>query len=254
MPYIGSGPEIDNVSLKTFSGDGSTVAFDLVTIPNSDNQVLVFVGGEIQHDWTRSTSTVTFTTAPPTGTDNVNIYIVGKPVNIGTPSDGTVTTDKIVDDAVDYTKVAPGMQIGYGYTQDGASNTGTTLMVFDNTIPQSTEGDEYMTLAYTPKEIGSKLLITAKIHFSHSTTTSALGAALFKDSDTDSISAALSAKSTLAASQSVVWIEHEFTTTALTAITFKVRAGGSTAGTTTFNNAIFNGTMNSYMKIIEIKQ
>ena len=44
-------------------------------------------------------------------------------------------------------------------TETGAVATGTTNAVADNTIPQNTEGDEYMTLAITPTNTNNKLLI-----------------------------------------------------------------------------------------------
>ncbi len=44
-------------------------------------------------------------------------------------------------------------------TETGAVATGTTVMPADNTIPQNTEGDEYMTLAITPTNTNNKLLI-----------------------------------------------------------------------------------------------
>ena len=44
-------------------------------------------------------------------------------------------------------------------TQTGAVDTGTTAMPCDDTIPQNTEGDEFMTLAITPTSATNKLKI-----------------------------------------------------------------------------------------------
>ena len=247
MPYIGSGPEIDNVSLKTFSGDGSTVAFDLVTVPSSDNQVLVFVGGEIQHDWTRSTSTVTFTTAPPTGTDNVNIYIVGKPVNIGTPSDDTVGYDQLQDGSV----------VQVVNVQDGAVATGTTTLTTDDSIPQNTEGDEYMTLAITPKSTTNNLKIDVVIaHIASDTASNILTASLFQDSTADALATASVTELTADIAQ-MVSFTHFMAAGTVSETTFKVRAGCNLAGTTTFNGASatrrWGGTLASSITITEIK-
>ena len=247
MPYIGSGPEIDNVSLKTFSGDNSTVAFDLVTVPNSDSQVLVFVGGEIQHDWTRATSTITFTTAPSTGTDNVNIYIVGKPVNIGTPSDDTVGQDQLVAGAV----------VQVVNVQDGAVATGTTLIPLDDTIPQNTEGDEYMTLAITPKSTTNKLKIEAVWNGAHSTTVRHIHAALFQDSTAGALAVGVGGKANIANERCGIVFTHFMAAGTVSETTFKVRAGNSAAGTTTFNGASaareFGGVFASSITITEIK-
>ena len=46
---------------------------------------------------------------------------------------------------------------------DGALATGTTVMPTDDTIPQITEGDEYMSLAITPKNALNILVIEANL-------------------------------------------------------------------------------------------
>jgi hypothetical protein len=51
-----------------------------------------------------SGTTLTFSTAPPTGTSNIEV-VYGTPLAIGTPSDGTVTTSKLVDANVTYAKI-----------------------------------------------------------------------------------------------------------------------------------------------------
>lgn len=246
MPYIGSGPEIDNVSLKTFSGDNSTVAFDLVTVPNSDNQVLVFVGGEIQHDWTRATSTITFTTAPSTGTDNVNIYIMGKPVNIGTPSDDTVGQDQLVAGAV----------VQVVHVQDGITNTGTTQLPQDDTIPQITEGNEFMTLAITPKSTTNKLKIEVTMYASANVTDSIIGMALFQDSTADALAAIGMPRDPVANRRTQGTLVHYMTAGTISETTFKVRVGTTSAGTTRFNGGggqEWGGVSASTIIITEIK-
>ena len=44
-------------------------------------------------------------------------------------------------------------------TQDGAVATSTITIPMDDTIPQNTEDDEYMTLTITPNSTSNKLLI-----------------------------------------------------------------------------------------------
>ena len=53
--------------------------------------------------------------------------------------------------------------IKIGVTQTGAVATGTTQIPSDDTIPQNTEGDEYMTLAFTPNSATSTLIIQVTI-------------------------------------------------------------------------------------------
>ena len=57
---------------------------------------------------------------------------------------------------------------------------GTTIIPHDNTIPQKTEGDEFLTLAITPKSALSKLKI--EVHgFWGTTAANWLTVALFQD-------------------------------------------------------------------------
>lgn len=119
-------------------------------------------------------------------------------------------------------------------TQDGAVATGTTLAVMDDTIPQNTEGDEYMTLAITPKNTSNTLLIEVVAQISHSTATSRLQVALFQDSTANAL-AAVEIRQSAASTMHVVSFIHKMTAGTTGATTFKVRAGSNTAGTTTLN-------------------
>ncbi len=91
-----SGLGATNIAVDAFSGNGSTTAFTLSGDPGSENNTQVFVSGVYQEKDTYSVSgtTLTFSTAPPTGTSNIEVVWTA-PLAIGTPSDGTVTTAKI---------------------------------------------------------------------------------------------------------------------------------------------------------------
>jgi hypothetical protein len=91
-----SGLGASNVAVDAFSGNGSTTAFTLSGDPGSENNTQVFVSGVYQEKDTYSVSgtTLTFSTAPPTGTSNIEVVWTA-PLAIGTPSDGTVTTAKL---------------------------------------------------------------------------------------------------------------------------------------------------------------
>jgi hypothetical protein len=91
-----SGLGTSNIAVDAFSGDNSTVAFTLSADPGSENNTQVFVSGVYQEKDTYSVSgtTLTFSTAPPTGTSNIEV-VSSAPLAIGTPSDGTVTTAKL---------------------------------------------------------------------------------------------------------------------------------------------------------------
>jgi len=126
----------------------------------------------------------------------------------------------------------------------GAVASGTTQIPTDNTVPQNTEGDQYMSLAITPKSATSTLVISVQVNLG--TGAGSLCAALFQDSTASALAAA--AVSTGSSGYFVI-IPIQFTMTSGTtsATTFKVRAGGNGAGTTTFNGlngaSVFGNTI-----------
>ena len=89
MPFIGTPLDTRNTfqSLvgKRFSGDGSTTAFTLDVAPGNVLDIEVFVGNVRQDPnsaYTLSGTTLTFTGAPPSGTNN--IYVVHQAKSVGT--------------------------------------------------------------------------------------------------------------------------------------------------------------------------
>lgn len=95
------GSATSTLAVAQASGDGSTTAFSLPATPVSENNVFVTISGVAQHKDTFSVSgsTLTFSAAPPTGTNNIEFTVVGS-VSIGTPGDGTVTNAKLAPGAL----------------------------------------------------------------------------------------------------------------------------------------------------------
>jgi hypothetical protein len=94
------------------NGDASTVAFSLTRTPPNQASILVFVDGVFQRGsgnaYTLSGSTITFTGAPPTGTNNVTIHYVATQNNsVPTVADATITNAKLSLDYTDATYRAP---------------------------------------------------------------------------------------------------------------------------------------------------
>lgn len=86
-----------NYSANTFSGNGVTTAFTLSSTPVNVQSTLVNISGITQRpttDFTVSGTTLTFTAAPPTGTNNISVLVVSA-LSVGTPSDGTVGESKL---------------------------------------------------------------------------------------------------------------------------------------------------------------
>ena len=105
MAYVGKEPvrgqnrELDDISS---SFNGSTTAFTMQvgsinTSAASANQCFISLGGVLQNpgtDFTVTSSTLTFTTAPASGLDFWGV-IQGDAVDIQTPADGSVTGSKL---------------------------------------------------------------------------------------------------------------------------------------------------------------
>ena len=138
-------------------------------------------------------------------------------------------------------------------TQTGAVVTGSTILPYDDTIPQITEGDEYMTVSITPKKIGSTLDISSMFHGS-STAGSIQSIALFSDSNANALAAHAIQPFTATAIFSL-GLGHQMTTTSLSTITFRIRCGNNVAGTTTMNgiggNRRFGGVSSSFLSVKE---
>ena len=106
MSYIGRGlqsgafRQLDSIAS---SFDGSTTGFTMQVnstnvIMGDANQILLSLGGVIQNpgtDFTISSSTLTFTTAPATGTSFFAVLLGSDNGGTVTPTDGSVTGDKL---------------------------------------------------------------------------------------------------------------------------------------------------------------
>ena len=109
MAYIGKQPLIGNFQVcDAISTVNNQAAYTLQVgganvSPETVNNMIVSVNGVIQKptaSYTVAGSTITFTSALVTG-DVINfIQILGNVLDLGTPSDATVTTAKIADGAV----------------------------------------------------------------------------------------------------------------------------------------------------------
>ena len=123
MPYIGNQPITGNfIKLDTISVVNGQAAYTMQKdsanfSPASANQVLVSLNGIIQNpssSFTISGSTITFASNLVTG-DVINfILVLGDVLNIGTPSDNTVTNDKL---ATAPTLISKGAGSGSGAIQ-----------------------------------------------------------------------------------------------------------------------------------------
>jgi hypothetical protein len=177
---VASGLGASNVAVDAFSGNNSTVAFTLSGDPGSENNTQVFVSGVYQEKDTYSVSgtTLTFSTAPPTGTSNIEVVWTA-PLAIGTPSDGTVTTAKLASTtgsgavvlATSPTLVTPALGTPSALVLTNATGlpksalpTGSVLQVVQSVSTTSTvisagPTDTTLTATITPTSATSKILV-----------------------------------------------------------------------------------------------
>lgn len=133
--------------------------------------------------------------------------------------------------------------------------TGTTVIPLDNTKPQNTEGNQYMTLAITPTNSSHKLEIDVTVVATHSTAGAVMIVALFQDSTVDALAAVAVGGGASGTDTRTITFKYYMTAGTTSATTFKVRVGGSGAGTTTINGIggtqIFGGVCTSSITITE---
>lgn len=134
------------------------------------------------------------------------------------------------------------------------STTGTTTIPNDDTIPQNTEGDEYMTLAITPNNASNALIIDVLINTSNSSNSDCGTIALFQDSTANALATAYTAWT--AGRLTTTYLRYYMAAGTTSSTTFKIRAGGQ-AGTVTFNgiggSRTHGGVSKSSITIMEIK-
>lgn len=142
-------------------------------------------------------------------------------------------------------------------TQDGAVATTTTVMPCDDSIPQNTEGGQFMTLAITPTSATNKLKIDVVIFGGEASNVSNMwAAALFQDSTAGALAAGASRIDSAILWPDGIHFTHYMDAGTTSSTTFKVRAGMDQAGTFSFNGASgrsLGGVMASSITITEIK-
>jgi hypothetical protein len=139
-------------------------------------------------------------------------------------------------------------------TQVSAYATGTTQTPFDDTIPQITEGDEYMTLAITPTSATNILVIMVDFFGSHDTANRSCTLALFQDATAAALAATADTISG-ATGGLAISLTHTMTAGTTSSTTFRVRFGAEGAGTSCINgntaSRIFGGVAASSITILE---
>jgi hypothetical protein len=118
-------------------------------------------------------------------------------------------------------------------TQTGTAATGTTVMPNDGTIPQNTEGTQFMTLSITPTNSSNKLFIQIVTRQQVTGGNKDMIIALFQDSTAGALAANNYRQTGDTVAQLGV-LNYYMTAGTTSSTEFKVRIGSADAGTVTF--------------------
>ena len=154
MAYIGrelstgAFRQLDDIS-SGFDGSDTTHTMQVnsTNVSVGDvNQILLSLGGVIQKpgtDFTVSGSTLTFTTAPAANTSFFAILLGSDNGGTVTPTDGSVTTAKIVDANVTKAKLADSIDVFAGTSLSAADlGSGIHIKVADSSASVSSDADD----------------------------------------------------------------------------------------------------------------
>ena len=154
MSYIGNSPTNIAFQTDTFSGTGSATAFTMSVAPANTTSVLVAITGVLQDPSTYSVSgtTLTFSAAPPSGTNNISARYLGIPASgVTTTAYRTVTNTTATAGQTSFS--IPSYTVGYidvfrnGVylpTTDYTATTGTTVVLTN----AATVGDTITTSSF----------------------------------------------------------------------------------------------------------
>jgi hypothetical protein len=150
----------------------------------------------------------------------------------------------------------PGELVQYVRAFSTAVVSDATAMFFDNTIPQNTEGGQYLTKAIVPTSALNTLLVDADLSFAPNAAGVAM-IALFQDSTANAISGRANSVGTANAIQ--LPIHHVMQAGTVASTTFNVRAGINGAAQNSMNAqtgggavGLFGGTSFSWLTLTEV--
>lgn len=246
-----TGANNDITSMTALSG---TLKAPTAIVDSNSNSVITFgsTASAVNYLTVTNKATGSAPTISATGSDT-DIGITLTPKGAGSTSIGKATCTSLNGITVPSSFAFVIQRVNTNYA---TSATGTTLIPVDDTIPQNTEGDEYITLSITPKSSSNVLIINCLLNISTSASgTVNLIAALFQDSTANALNAGW-CTSVAANSPNQVHIQHIMLAGTTSATTFKIRAGGGSSGTLTINGAggsrYLGGVLMSSLEIIEV--
>ena len=121
-------------------------------------------------------------------------------------------------------------------------STTTTVIPNDDTIPQNTEGSEYITVTITPKSASNRLVIEACASALSVDGVRTVAGAIFQDSTANALAAA-QITITAVNYMAPLSLRHEMAAGTTSATTFKFRLGPSSGGTAAINGTTSGRTL-----------
>ncbi len=164
-------------------------------------------------------------TLTPTAIAGTNTLTVpAKTGNLITSADtGTVTNGMLASNAISSSLLPSGSVVQVVNSQSTTYTSSTAAIPIDNTIPQNTEGTEFLTATITPKSATNKLLIQFNGSIGASPAAWAI-AALFQDSTVNAICASVTYIDSNTAATTIP-LTYFMTAGTTSATTFKIRMG-----------------------------
>jgi len=164
MAYIGKQPVVGNFqvcdAISVVNGQAAyTMQVASANVePENANHMLVSLNGVLQKpgsSFTISGATITFASNLATGDVIDFIILLGDTLNVGTPSDDSVSTAKIVDGAITSAKLSAGKILQVVST--------TKTDVFTASATDTWHDVTGLTAAITPSSTSSKILVSGHV-------------------------------------------------------------------------------------------
>lgn len=225
-----------------------------LTYPTSANDV---VDGDV---WQWDAGTQAFILdAPPAGGSLTGQIAGGSDTTIDTLNvsiDGQITASFDGDTFNVSGTAGDGIQRVFTPTYNSA--TGTTLMIRDDTLPQSSEGTEFsdITTNITPTAVGNVICVEAVVEMSNSSVYNNI-IGLYRNDEVDGVAVGMAGEDNSGLYVSPARVHYHHTVTQAGAITWKIRFGPTQASTVTVNGAggsrHFSTAIKSTMECVEYK-
>lgn len=228
----------------TYTNEGGATPNSNPVVLDSAGRAVVFLTGSYKFrledslgNLIRETDNVTAFSVQSSTVDDIvtnfteDVIVAGDSIIFSDVSDGGTTKRDTVQGILDLVATTAVKKISS--TSLATFSSGTGVIPNDDTIPQITEGNEFITLAYTPTSATNRLQIRAVLYVSTSLQDSCT-TALFQDSTSDAL-AANKVNAGFAGAPSVSVLEHDMVAGTTSSTIFRIRCGAS-SGTTYFNS------------------